>query len=296
MNDNAENFLIHAEIQQEAQEATLCLLLAKIKQEVLLSYFLNVEKSFAASPMWTKYSILKSMLKLDQEIIKQRRQKYWRETKSKNFSKKASDGEYLQVKVAVILGVAGACRCNELTFLDISHVQDKGLYVLIPVRKQNISRSFTIMEEALSVNAVEMCRKYINLRPKAADRKCTTQHVGINTISKTFSKVVSFLGLPDRESFTGHGVRRSSAILLANAGGDITTVKHHTVVGSRLRLRKIVLKNHCPARWQFLKNSRCSLMSARLWALPVIQKLRPSVFRLMSVSTKFAISTLQQPW
>ncbi|KAJ8913002.1 hypothetical protein NQ315_002880 [Exocentrus adspersus] len=140
--------------------------------------------------------------------------------------------------VAFILGVAGACRCNELTFLDISNVQDKGsyLYVLILDTKTNISRSFTVMEEAFSVNAVEMCRKYISLRPKAAGRrfflryvdgKCTTQHVGINTISKTFSKVASFLRLPDPESFTGHGMRRSSATLLANAGGNITTVKRH---------------------------------------------------------------------
>lgn len=142
------------------------------------------------------------------------------------------------LQVATILGVAGACRCNELTYLDISHVQDKGnyLYVLIADTKTNISRSFTIMEEAFSVNAVEMCRKYINLRPENAGGrfflryaagKCTKQHIGINTISKTFSKVASFLGLPDPESFTGHGMRRSSATLLANAGGDITTVKRH---------------------------------------------------------------------
>jgi len=32
------------------------------------------------------------------------------------------------LQVATIMGVAGACRCNELTFLDISQVQDKGSY------------------------------------------------------------------------------------------------------------------------------------------------------------------------
>ncbi|KAJ8913110.1 hypothetical protein NQ315_000567 [Exocentrus adspersus] len=161
-----------------------------ITEEVLLAYFFNVEKLFAASSMWTKYSMLKSMLKVHKGI-------------------------------------------------DISNdVQDKGsyLYVVIPDTKTNISRSFMVMEEAFSVNGVEMCRKYISLRPKAAGRrfflryvdgKCSTQHVGINTISKTFSKVASFLGLPDPESFTGHGMRRSSATLLANAGGDITTVKRH---------------------------------------------------------------------
>jgi len=77
----------------------------------------------------------------------------------------------------MIMGVAGACRCNELTFLDISQV-----HVLNPNTKTNISRNFTIIEEAFSVNAVEICfvRK-------------------------------SFLGLPYPESLTGHGIRRSSS-------------------------------------------------------------------------------------
>ncbi|KAJ8909670.1 hypothetical protein NQ315_008900, partial [Exocentrus adspersus] len=281
MNDNAESFSIPAEIKQEAHEATLRLLPAKSKrvyktemvefdkwrkkrglgegaitEEVLLAYFFNVEKHFAASSMWTKYSMLKSMLKVHKGIdisqygkltsylkvgsrkYKTKKAKILERNQIEEFLKKAPDVEYLQVKVALILGVAGACRCNELTFLDISDVQDKGsyLYVLIPDTKTNISRSFTVMEEAFSVNSVEMCRKYISLRPKAAGRrfflryvdgKCTTQHVCINTISKTFSKGASFLGLPDPESFTGHGMRRSSATLLANAGGDITTVKRH---------------------------------------------------------------------
>ncbi|KAJ8912458.1 hypothetical protein NQ315_002824, partial [Exocentrus adspersus] len=290
MNDNAESFSIPAEIKQEAQEATLRLLPAKSKrvyekemvefdnwrkkrglgeraitEEVLLAYFFNVQKHFAASSMWTKYSMLKSMLKVHKGIdiskygkltsylkvgsrkYKTKKAKILERNQIEEFLKNSPDVEYLQVKVVLILGVAGACQCNELTFLDISDVQDKGctypfiiimhhLYVLIPDTKTNISRSFTVMEEAFSVNAVEMCRKYISLRPKAAGRrfflryvdgKCTTQHVGINTISKTFSKVASFLGLPDPESFTGHGMRRSSATLLANAGGDITTVKRH---------------------------------------------------------------------
>ncbi|KAJ8910471.1 hypothetical protein NQ315_015606 [Exocentrus adspersus] len=244
MNDNAESFSIPAEIKQEA---TLRLLPAKSKrvyekemvefdnwrkkrglgegaitEEVLLAYFFNVEKHFAASSMWTKYSMLKSMLKVHKGIdiskygkltsylkvgsgkYKTKKAKILERNQIEEFLKKAPDVEYLQVKVALILGVAGACRCNELTFLDISDVQDEG--------------------------------SYISLRPKAAGRrfflryvdgKCTTQHVGINTISKTFSKVASFLWLPDPESFTGHGMRRSSATLLANAGGDITTVKRH---------------------------------------------------------------------
>ncbi|KAJ8909248.1 hypothetical protein NQ315_005084 [Exocentrus adspersus] len=192
------------------------------------------------------------------------------ENQIEEFLKKAPD-------VALILGVAGACRCNELTFWISAMSKTKAyLYVLIPIRKQifqDVSRSW---KKLFSVNAVEMCRKYITAGRRFflryVDGKCTTQHVGMNTISKIFSKVASFLGLPDPESFTGHGMRRSSATLLANAG-VILPLSSVTVVGSRLRLRKIILKNHCPARWQLLKKSRCYLMSAKLWALPVLQKL-----------------------
>ncbi|KAJ8913494.1 hypothetical protein NQ315_013874, partial [Exocentrus adspersus] len=245
MNDNAESFSIPAEIKQEAQEATLRLLPAKSKHvyEKEMVEFDNWRKKRDLGEGAITEEVLRSLLfqrgetfcclfnvdeifyaEINAEIgsrkYKTKKAKILERNQIEEFLKKAPDVEYLQVKVALILGVAGACRCNELTFLDISDVQDKGsyLYVLIPDMKTNISRSFTVMEEAFSVNAVEMCRKYISLRPKAA---------GINTISKTFSKVASFLGLPDPESFTGHGMRRSSATLLANAGGDITIVKRH---------------------------------------------------------------------
>ncbi|KAJ8918283.1 hypothetical protein NQ315_014153 [Exocentrus adspersus] len=263
MSDNAESFSIPAEIKQEAQEATLRLLPAKSKRvyEKEMVEFDNwrkkrgleegaITEEVATSLLFQRGETFSCLFNVDEifyaeisaEIgsrkYKTKKAKILERNQIEEFLKKAPDVEYLQVKVPLILRVAGACRCNELTFLDISDVQDKGsyLYVLIPDTKTNISRSFTVMEEAFSVNAVEMCRKYISLRPKAAGRrfflryvdgKCTTQHVGINTISKTFSKVASFLGLPDPESFTGHGMRRSSATLLANAGGDITTVKRH---------------------------------------------------------------------
>lgn len=139
----------------------------------------------------------------------------------------------------MLFGIAGACRCNELTNLKFENVQDKGSYLFIslPNTKTNVPRSFTIMEEGFSINALEICRKYIHLRLENVsnvrfflqykNEKCTVQSVGINTMSKIPSKVAAFLNLPDAESYTGHSMRRSSATLLANAGGDLTTIKRH---------------------------------------------------------------------
>ncbi|KAJ8918310.1 hypothetical protein NQ315_014180 [Exocentrus adspersus] len=191
MNDNAESFSIPAEIKQEAQEATLRLLPAKSKrvyekemmefdnwrkkrglgegtitEEVLLAYFFNVEKHFAASSMCTKYSMLKSMLKVHKvgsRKYKTKKAKILEGTQTENFLKRPPRGEFF------IFG-GGKPRGD---------VQHKGsyLYVLIPDTKTNISRSFTVMEEAFSVNAVEMCRKYISLRPKAAGRRFFLRYV-----------------------------------------------------------------------------------------------------------------------
>ncbi|CAH1366193.1 unnamed protein product [Tenebrio molitor] len=36
------------------------------------------------------------------------------------------------IKVALIMGVSGACRCCELTNLKISDVEDRGAYLIVP--------------------------------------------------------------------------------------------------------------------------------------------------------------------
>lgn len=137
------------------------------------------------------------------------------------------------------MGVAGACRCCELTNLKIDDVQNTGSYLLvsIPDTKTNISRRFTIIEEGFSINAVSLCKKYMMLRPKEVphrrfflryvNQKCSVQPVGINTLAKVPSKVASFLNLPNSENYTGHCMRRTSTTLLANKGADITTIKRH---------------------------------------------------------------------
>lgn len=136
------------------------------------------------------------------------------------------------------MGIAGACRCNEVTYLKVDDVQDKGayLYVTIPDTKTYVSRSFAVMEEGFSVNAVDLCRRYMSLRPASfghqgrfflryANGKCTSQVVGINTMSRIPAAVASFLQLPDASSYSGHSLRRSSATLLANAGADLVAIK-----------------------------------------------------------------------
>ncbi len=137
------------------------------------------------------------------------------------------------------MGISGACRCCEITNLTVDDITDKGSYLMvkIPDTKTNTPRSFSVLNEGFSVNAVELFRKYQALRPAAVPirrfflnyrhNKCTVQPVGINSISKIPQIVAKYLSLPHSDQYTGHSKRRSSATLLANAGADITTVKRH---------------------------------------------------------------------
>ncbi|KAJ8982133.1 hypothetical protein NQ317_002860, partial [Molorchus minor] len=93
-------------------------------------------------------------------------------------------------KVGLILGIAGACRTDELVNLTVDDIEDR-----------------------------------LFLYYKAG--KCSSQPVGKNTMGKIPSVVASYLKLPDVACYIGHCLRRSSATLLADAGVDITTIKRH---------------------------------------------------------------------
>ncbi|KAJ8971922.1 hypothetical protein NQ317_011323, partial [Molorchus minor] len=94
------------------------------------------------------------------------------------------------IKVGSILGIAGACRTDELVNLTVDDIEDR-----------------------------------LFLYYKAG--KCSSQPVGKNTMGKIPSVVASYLKLSDVACYTGHCLRRSSATLLADAGVDITTIKRH---------------------------------------------------------------------
>ena len=49
--------------------------------------------------------------------------------------------------------------------------------------------------------------------------------IGVNTISKVPSLIAQFLKLPNPELYTGHSFRRTSACVLANAGGSLLQVQ-----------------------------------------------------------------------
>jgi integrase len=144
------------------------------------------------------------------------------------------------LKVVAILGIAGACRQEELTELKCSNIISTAthLIVYIPETKTNRPRSFALVVLPSSeVKPLEIFQKYVAARPAgfASPRffyqfhsgKGACQHVGVNTIGKIPSDIAKFLGLEDFEDYTGHSFRRSSASWLADSGADKDTIMRH---------------------------------------------------------------------
>lgn len=140
----------------------------------------------------------------------------------------------------LIIGLAGACRREELTNLLIENVKYQGLcyQIVIPNTKTKISREFFVTSGNIDgVNLVTIVRKYSTLRSKSCGHqrffvgyragKCTTQPIGINTIGSVPRLIAEFLELPNPKQYTGHCLRRSSTSILADSGADLLNIKRH---------------------------------------------------------------------
>lgn len=136
--------------------------------------------------------------------------------------------------MVLIIGVSGACRKHELVQLTVDDIEDLNSAVLIKISdtKTKAPRSFTVTGKFY-----KLFKKYASLRPPNTNERrfflnyqntrCTRQPVGINKIGGIPKQVAQYLGLKDPTLYTGHCYRRSSATILVDAGGDITTLKRH---------------------------------------------------------------------
>jgi hypothetical protein len=148
------------------------------------------------------------------------------------FLNEVPDAKYLMVKVAIIFGLFGGLRREELCKLTVDDIEEleDSLLVRISDTKTNVNRSFCIVG-----SYVTYCRKYAALRPpnvthrrfflKCYNNKCTVQPVGINTFGKMPCEIAELLKLPEPKLFTGHCFRRSAASLLADSGANLMTIK-----------------------------------------------------------------------
>lgn len=110
--------------------------------------------------------------------------------------------------------------------------------VKIPDTKTHTQRVFTIQSDVSNnIDFLGFIRRYIALRPehmasfrffvRYVSGKCSAQNVGINMIGSVPRNIAEYLKLASANEYTGHCFRRSSATLLVDAGGDLTSLKRH---------------------------------------------------------------------
>ncbi|KAJ8982950.1 hypothetical protein NQ317_005266 [Molorchus minor] len=85
------------------------------------------------------------------------------------------------IKVGLILGIARACRTDELVNLTVDDIEDvaSSLIVKIPNTKTKIPRIFVVTDVG---NMLELFRKYLSLRPPHVKHKrlfCTTKQENV---------------------------------------------------------------------------------------------------------------------
>ncbi|KAF2895724.1 hypothetical protein ILUMI_10448, partial [Ignelater luminosus] len=154
--------------------------------------------------------------------------------------------------VVLILGVAGACSRDELCRISVDDIEDTGTIIIvnIPKGETNKERNFVIQSENEDLNMANVFRKYAALRPGAIEHQrfflcykqgqCGIRPVGIHTFGKIPSDIAKYLGLNNPNSYTGHSFRRSSAMLLANAGANILSLKRHGSWESNILVERFI--------------------------------------------------------
>lgn len=136
--------------------------------------------------------------------------------------------------MALIFGVEGCCRRSELANIKLQDIEDKQNMVIvkIPDTKTNKPRSFVVTK-----HLYPYYKKYSSLRPANTEsdrfflcyrnQKCIKQAIGINTFGNMPKVIARYLQLKDPDLYTGHCLRRTSATIFVNSGGDMINLKRH---------------------------------------------------------------------
>ncbi|KAJ3649590.1 hypothetical protein Zmor_021324 [Zophobas morio] len=138
--------------------------ITSFSERVILAYFADLSSKYKISTLWTYYSMLRSTLNINHNInIEQyhklraflkRQGENYQPKKAKTLSPQqitkfiteAPDVKYLATKVALIMGIMGACRTQELHSMRIQDIKDlnSAFLVTLPNTKTKIRRSFTL--------------------------------------------------------------------------------------------------------------------------------------------------------
>lgn len=154
-------------------------------EDLILVYLKHLSEKYAPSTLWSKYSMLRSMILIENNVdisnyakvksfIKQKnigyeakKSRVFTEEEVQKFVNDASDIDFLAHKVYTILGLSGCCRKVELYNMKPEDMEDNGMNVMIkiPKTKNGNPRSFVVAGEFY-----KYYKKYAALRPLNAKK------------------------------------------------------------------------------------------------------------------------------
>jgi integrase len=158
-------------------------------------------------------------------------------------------GEHLKHACAMVLGVYGALRCDEIAHLEFKHftIPDEGAITCNlhfdtksgkAEKSEKGGNTFFIPDD--DVGGAASIRRLIGqlnhdgitdgrIFRDYNTKKCMFQKpiVGKNPIADYPHRIAKELGLPHAKGFTGHAFRRTGATILADAGSTTKNLMRH---------------------------------------------------------------------
>ncbi|KAJ3651099.1 hypothetical protein Zmor_017159 [Zophobas morio] len=213
-----------------------------LTEDVFLAYFAEKSSSYKASSLWSTYSMLKAVLLLKENLdiskfckvtaYLKRKSTGYQPKKSKCLSRdqidkfllEAPDKEFLVMKVALIFGVSGACRCDELSRMLVDDIEDQNnvLIVHIPDSKTKKSRRFVVVDE----RNLATYRRYLELRPPSTPHKrlflnykkgkCTVQPVGLHSFGNLLEDVKQLCLKEGKDKLHGIFIKKNGLAVKAS--------------------------------------------------------------------------------
>lgn len=252
--DHWKNFIEYAEIGNNEPD-----------EDNFIQYFdyLRNTKNYAASTMWTNYSMINKMfqLKFGKKLQLYPRLKMQLKSYEKGYSRRKASiftkeeielfltsapdtDKYVYMKTAVVMCYFGGLRCADLIGInceDLSFDESTGMWVDYKVSKQigeNVINTFNIPLEyctylenydhqlyACNANNGRLMKTF--RKRQNGKGYYTKQPMGIHYLRKISQDIARFLELPNPESYTGHTMRRTSATTLAETGASTSQLKKH---------------------------------------------------------------------
>jgi len=232
-----------------------------ISENTLLAYLQHLLETRSVSTCWTIYSCLKKMIRINDgldisrwpmltDVLKtksathqKKKAKVFTREEIDRFLKDAPNDQFLEDKLALLLGLHGGLRTEEFLKLAIEDIEKRQDYLKVTVRERktdqagNGSTFIAVKNEAQHQCPLYYFQQYLDdgrsqlssngrLFMQKRKGKFTNQPHGRAHFMNLPRRIATYLGLHNVDKYTGHAIRRTSTTWLAENGASTTLIQN----------------------------------------------------------------------